>query len=379
MADSTALRRVAVITGSRADFGLLVPVIRTLFRHPALEPLVIAAGTHLIAPALTFRDVKALFPVADSIPMQTAGHTGRAADVQALAKGIARFGRSFESLAPHWVLVLGDRIEAFAAAAAASVGGLALAHIHGGDRAEGVADEAMRHAVSKLAHLHLAASQQSAERLIRMGEKPHHIVVTGSPAIDDLDAVAPLEDRLWADLGSPSAVLLLHPVGRDEAHEYSAMLAALSALSQESLLVLHPNHDPGREGIIRAMRDAAPPAATAEHLPRPIFLSLLKRLAVEQGVFVGNSSAGLIEAAALGVRVVNIGPRQQGRERPHNVLDVPREEAPAIAAAVQRARATPLSHEPHPFGSGCAAPAIADALAAFDPADPALLRKLNTY
>src|SRR5690606_1773684 len=132
-------RRVAVVTGSHADFGLLAPVMSAVQAHPDLELLVVAAGAHLIPPAETFREVKAGFPVADSVPMQVAGRIGRFDDAEALGKGIARFARSFQALEPDWVVVLGDRIEAFAAASAASVGGWALAHIHGGDRAPGVA------------------------------------------------------------------------------------------------------------------------------------------------------------------------------------------------------------------------------------------------
>lgn len=370
--------RVAVVTGSRADFGLLTPVMRAIDAHPQLELLVIAAGAHLIQPALTFRDVKALFPVADSIPMQTAGRTGRFADVEAVGKGVARFGRSFESLKPDWVVVLGDRIEAFAAASAASIGGIALAHIHGGDRAEGVADEAMRHAITKLAHLHLAATETSAERIRRMGEKADHIIVTGSPAIDGLDLVQPLADEPWARLGRPTAMVLLHPTGRDEPEEQAIAERVLEAVEGERVLVLHPNHDPGREGIVRAIRAVETRCVVAEHLARAVFLATLRRLADERGVLVGNSSAGLIEAPALGVPVVNVGRRQAGRERPAGVVDV--EDAAVVALRHAMARARQMDRGAStPFGDGRAASRIADALAGTNPHAPTLLRKHNTY
>ncbi len=374
-----ATRRVAIVTGSRADFGLLVPVIRAVEQHPALHPLVIAAGAHLIPPALTFRDVKALFPVADSIPMQVAGAAGRFADVAAVGRGISRFARSFESLAPDWVVVLGDRIEAFAAAAAASIAGIALAHIHGGDRAEGVADEAMRHSITKLAHLHFAATESSADRLRRMGERPQHVLTVGSPAIDGLDAIEPLDDAPWIELGSPTAVLIFHPIGRSNDTEAAAMRSILEGLDNERLLVLHPNHDPGRDGITQAIREHTHATTIAEHLLRPRFLSMLKRLAASGGVLVGNSSAGLIEAAALCCPVINIGHRQSGRERPANVIDAPDEDAPTIRAALTLARNLSRAAHPHPFGDGRAAERIAAALADFDPKSPTLLRKHNTY
>jgi UDP-hydrolysing UDP-N-acetyl-D-glucosamine 2-epimerase len=367
--------RVAVVTGSRADFGLLTPVMQAVDAHPDLELLVIAAGSHLISPATTFRDVKALFPVADSIPMQTAGKTGRFADVEALGRGIARFGRSFEGHQPDWVVVLGDRVEAFAAASAASVAGIAVAHIHGGDRAEGVADEAMRHAITKLAHLHLVATETSADRIRKMGEKPEHVILTGSPAIDGLDRVEPLPDDVWQDLGSPTALFLMHPTDRPEP-DANAAQAALDAMGDARILALAPNHDPGREAILEVLTDRSDQLTLLEHMPRPAFLSLLKRLAGSGGVMVGNSSAALIEAAALGLPAINLGPRQTGREKPATVIDA-NDTKPAIIEALAKART--ITPAPHPYGDGRTGPRIAEALAATNPQNPGLLRKQISY
>lgn len=374
------LRRVAIVTGSRADFGLLTPVIYAAQTHPDLEPLVIAAGSHLISPALTFRDVKALFPVADSIPMQTAGRTGRFADVEALGRGIARFGRSFEAHKPDWVVVLGDRIEAFAAASAASIAGIAVAHIHGGDRAEGIADEAMRHAITKLAHLHLAATKTSADRIIRMGERPEHVLNTGSPAIDGLDTITPTSDDEWEALGSPEALFLMHPTDRPDA-DAAAAQAAIKALGDRRILAMAPNFDPGREAILQALQDRSDRLIRRDHFPRPVFCSILKRLAESDGFMIGNSSAALIEAAAIGLPAINIGPRQAGRECPETVVDAADESLDTIAKAIDQTRAMHDRPErfTHPYGDGHAGPRIADALAAIDPHNPTLLRKHNTY
>ncbi|MEN0019640.1 MAG: UDP-N-acetylglucosamine 2-epimerase, partial [Planctomycetota bacterium] len=134
--------RIMVVTGTRAEFGLLTPVMRAVEAHPALQLQVVAAGSHLVPPALTFRDVKAVFDVVDSVPMQRPGHGTRLDDAEAVGRGMARFARTLAGHEPDWVVVLGDRIEAFAAASAASLAGVAVAHIHGGDRAEGIADEA---------------------------------------------------------------------------------------------------------------------------------------------------------------------------------------------------------------------------------------------
>lgn len=371
-------RRVAIVTGTRAEFGLLRPVMHAVRDHPELELLVIAAGSHLISPAETYRDVKAEFlaHIADAIPMQVAGRTGRLEDAEALGLGVSRFARSLGRLAPDWVVVLGDRIEAFAAASAAGVAGFALAHIHGGDRAEGVADEAMRHAITKLAHLHLAATEQSAERLRRMGERPDLVFVVGSPAIDGLDSIPALPEADYRELGAPDTVLLLHPVGRDAPREQEVAASALTALRGRRVVALYPNHDPGREGTLRALTDASG-LRLVTHLPRDRFIGLLKRLA-ETGVLVGNSSAALIEAAALRLPAVDIGPRQAGRERAANTVHA--EETPeAIARALDEALRIDRAAIAHPYGDGRAGAAIAARLAGIDPREPGLLRKRCVY
>ena len=372
-------KRIAVVTGSRAEFGLLVPVMQAVQASPALELQVFAAGSHLIQPALTLRDVKALFPIIDSVPMQIAGRVGRAEDAQALGTGISRFARVFAAHTPDWVVVLGDRIEAFAAASAASIGGYLLAHIHGGDRAEGVADEAMRHAITKLANLHFPATPQSADRIIRMGERPDRTHVVGSSSVDGLSDIPAMDDALFAECGSPSILFLMHPVGRHAEAEEAAAVESLAACRESgAVLALAPNHDPGRDGITRALKEAAG-ITYIEHMPRPRFISLLKRLSVEGGIMVGNSSAGLIEAAALRLPVVNLGHRQLGRERPANVIDSPEETQESVARAIVQARAINRTSITHPYGSGDTGKRIAAILAHLSLDEPGLRRKLNTY
>ncbi len=372
-------RKVMVVTGSRAEFGLLTPVMRAIEAHAGLELIVVAAGSHLIPPALTFRDVKKLFAVADSVPMQKPGRATRLDDAAATGRGIERFARTLAAHQPDWVVVLGDRIEAFAAASAACIGGYAVAHLHGGDRAEGIADEAMRHAITKLSHLHLPATTESAGRIVRMGEPPHRVVVVGSPAIDGLDAIESVSDAVLSGYTGggelPDAVVLMHPAGRDAETEEAVTAAALEALEGARVLALHPNHDPGRDGVVRALTAAGDQVHVVEHLPREVFIGLLKRVQSTGGVLVGNSSAGLIEAAALRLPVVNIGPRQAGRERAGNVVDAAHESVDAVRGALKRARSLDLAAMTHPYGDGRAGERAAAAIASADPRDPGLLRK----
>jgi UDP-hydrolysing UDP-N-acetyl-D-glucosamine 2-epimerase len=386
-------RRVCVVTGSRAEFGLLVPVIRAIEDHPRLERVVVVCGSHLLAPAYTAREVEALFSVAARVPMQDPGASAgitRLADAAAMGRGAEGLAKAFSSILPDWVVVLGDRVEAFAAAAAASIGGIALAHIHGGDRAEGIADEAMRHAITKLAHLHLPATPTSAGRIERMGEPPERIRLVGSPAVDGLEDIPPLDEADAQALGDPSCVLLIHPSGLPPERERAlvgAVTRAVDVATAGKVLCLAPNHDPGRDIVVealfdRSMRPEGRSTWTAvEHVPRPTFVALLKRLARNpRGVLVGNSSSGLIEAAAVGLPAVNVGPRQAGRERPDNVTDVPEERLGDLAGVIEAARTADRSRwGGQPYGDGHAGERIAAALAEVDPREPSLLRKHNSY
>lgn len=393
---------MAVVTGSRAEFGLLAPVMRAIRDEPQhaaptpmrtaetldrfsrapdtrLELLTVVAGSHLVGPAETWRDVAAEFEIRARVPMQREGETGRPADAAALGRGVEGYASVFAALRPDWVVVLGDRIEAFGAASAASVGGIAVAHIHGGDVAEGVSDDAMRHAITKLAHLHLCASEQSAMRVLRLGEDERRVRVVGSPALDGLDAIEPSDDETYARLGSPEFVFLMHPVGRSDAEEQAAAREALRALRGARTLALAPNLDPGRGGIVRAIEESG--VRAERHLPRSQFVGLLKRVSREGGLLVGNSSCALIECGALrpALRAVDIGRRQEGRERSTSVVRAAGETEQEVRRAIEAARGL-NAHKTHcPFGDGRAGARVAWELRGADPHSPAMLRKRNAY
>lgn len=402
----SAARRVMVVTGSRAEFGLLRPVMRAIQRRRGLELVVVAAGSHLVGREPTVRDVEAEFEVAARVAMQRPGarHRTRTGDAAAVGRGVAGFARAIGRLRPAWVVVLGDRIEALAAATAASVAGVGVCHIHGGDRAEGIADEAMRHAITKLSHLHCAATPASARRIIRMGERRESVFVTGSPAVDNLRGIEPMGDaeaqRLTGIVGGPRAVVLLHPAGEGVppgvrvgpgvggeyllAEETWLGLAELGQEVFDRVLLMAPNHDAGREQIARRWSEvhALTGWPIVEHLPRERFVALLKRLASRRtpGVLVGNSSAGIIECSALGVAALNIGRRQAGRERAGNVVDA--DPFDTDGYPVQVRRVLRLSRRVRPaslYGDGRAGERIAALLARHDAVREGWLRKRNTY
>jgi len=411
---------IAIVTGTRAEFGLLRPVIDAIGAHPRLKLALIAAGAHFLPPARTIREVESAYPIAARVPMQrAAAPRTRHEDALATSRGIAGFATTFAKLKPHWVVVLGDRIEAFAAAAASSIAGIPLCHIHGGDRAEGIADEALRHAISKLAHLHCAATEQSAQRLLKMGESQSSVHVTGSPAVDGLAKLKPLTRAQAAKYGDPKTILLLHPSGLSPQRESllaASLIHALDEMSAGDVVCLAPNHDPGRDYILRAItarcavdnhrikyqtnppskgggttftvlpRPSSTPACGlvrrftfVEHLPRASFIALLKYAAHSGvGLLAGNSSAGMIEAAALNLRVLNLGPRQSGRERHPLVTDVALTELDSLPSRVMFALDTSFdTPPPHPFTITSAGAHIAKLLATTNPAP--MLRKHNSY
>ncbi len=238
----------------------------------------------------------------------------------------------------------------------------------------------MRHAITKLAHLHFAATELSASRIIKMGEDPARVHLVGSPAIDELATIGTLTREAYDEMGSPTVLFLMHPIGRNDETEEAAAAAVLEGLSGERILALTPNLDPGRTGIVRALKSAG--VRTLENLPREQFVALLKRLTSlhpTRGALVGNSSAGLIEGAALKVPVVDIGPRQSGRERCANAVHTASERAEDVRSALAAARAiSPTSYE-HPYGDGTAGARVAAALARTDPRSGGFTRKHCTY
>jgi UDP-hydrolysing UDP-N-acetyl-D-glucosamine 2-epimerase len=250
-------------------------------------------------------------------PSATARHTGLA---------IASFASAYTRLRSDVVLVVGDRVEAFAAAAAAHISGRVVAHVHGGDRAAGQVDDALRHAITKLAHVHLPATRASANRIARLGEDRWRIHRVGSPGIDGIDqsaATTATIRQLFPGLTPRQfALVVLHPVDSSGAVEYrraQALLSAVRAADVQQIVVVYPNNDPGSRGIIRCWEKRAREITyLLRDAPRDVFLGLMRDCAV----LVGNSSSGIIEAASFGTPVVDVGPRQRGRQRGGNVDSV---------------------------------------------------------
>jgi UDP-hydrolysing UDP-N-acetyl-D-glucosamine 2-epimerase len=281
-----------------------------------------------------------------------------------------------EELKSDIVLVVGDRVEAFAAAAAGHIAGCVVAHVHGGDRALGQVDDSLRHAITKLAHVHFPATTRSARRIVRLGEDDWRIHAVGSPGLDDLPATRRSSARRFDGL------LVLHPVDPDDDVEFARaqrVVRAMRSTPLRRIVVVQPNNDPGAGGIIRCWREHSgdPRIELRRSVPRDEFLALMR----DAAVMVGNSSSGIIEAASFGTPVIDVGPRQRGRERSQNVTNVPYSERSIRQALLH------IWNDGRPirfpkrnvYGRAGAGRRIAGALSNLRLDDPRLRRKLIAY
>ena len=342
-------RTVAVFTGSRAEYGLLKPVLSAMESTEGLEIQLIAGGSHLIGTCPTIQEIRSERVVQAEIPMQVGNERTRKSDADAVARGIREMSEVLSSMDPEFLLLLGDRIEVLAAAISASLLGIRVAHIHGGDVAIGVCDDSIRHAVTKLSHIHFPATELSAARIRGMGERADSIFVAGSPAVDGLDQIPVIADHEWRRLGEPRFVILHHPIGDSERIEHDRMTEIISTISKQgSTLLIDPNHDPGSDGIRKAIEQSGLPSLG--HIARESFIGLMKRV----DVLIGNSSAGLIECAALGTPAVDVGDRQAGREHPRTVVHVERLTGRELEAGLDRALTLIGKGSDDRFGSGAA-------------------------
>jgi UDP-hydrolysing UDP-N-acetyl-D-glucosamine 2-epimerase len=371
-------RTICVVTGSRADYGHLQPVMQAIAADPALKLLTIACGQHLdprfgetwkaiAADGFTI-DSKVDIALTDDTAVATAEATGRA--VSGLAQSLAKFK-------PDMVLVLGDRFEILAAGVAALLLNIPLAHIHGGEVTEAAMDDSIRHSLTKMAALHFAAAEPYAARIRQMGEDPARVIVSGAPGLDHVDTLAfmnraDLARDLGLDLGGRFFVVTYHPVtlATDQGKAGMAALTdALDGFPDAAVVFTGVNSDPGHAALTAAVtRFTAANPARRKAMPSLGQRRYLSAVKLADAV-IGNSSSGLIEAPALGIATVNIGDRQKGRLRSASVIDCA-ETAPAIRAAIAKAldpafRAS-FAAQPPVYGRGGAAAKIVAALKSVD-------------
>jgi len=379
------MRRIAVVTTSRADYGIYLPVLKLLRETPDVILQLIVGGTHLMeAYGDTVRDIEADgFPISARLPVELPGDKG---------VEIARFmgettqaaAGAFDSLKPDIALVLGDRHEMLAAAMAAVPLNIPLAHIHGGERTEGLIDEQVRHALTKLSHLHFVATEEYARRIRQMGEQPESVTVSGAPALDAIRQFVPdARKKVARDIGVEAEaewiLVTYHPVTLDpqSAAPATSMFKQVLEKLDAQIILTYPNADTANKDIIAGFEELAATRSNVRlvrNLGQKHYFNVLSHASV----MLGNSSSGLIEAPSFDLPVVNVGDRQRGRVRGENVIDAADDEA-AIMVGLERALdpvfRKRIAGQSNPYGDGQAAERIVSRLIS-QPLGKAILYKV---
>jgi UDP-N-acetylglucosamine 2-epimerase (non-hydrolysing) len=380
-------RRIGVATVARSDWGLYLPVLKRIRDDPELEPVIIAAGTHLADGfGATASEIEA-----DGFSIDHRVETVDEADdpagvARSMARGTAGFAEVYARAGLDLLLVLGDRFEMHSAVVAAVPFRLPVAHIQGGELTQGAIDDQFRHSITKLAHLHFASTEVYGRRIVQMGEEPWRVLVSGAPAIDNLRerpvlSREELVERVGLALDGSTLLVTYHPVTLEfdrTAEQVEDLLAALETVEAD-VVVTYPNVDTSGRSIVEqigAWAEGRERARLVTNLGSQAYLSLMRHAAA----MVGNSSSGLIEAASFELPVVNIGTRQDGRLRPANVIDVGYRRS-EIEAGLRRA----LSHEfreslrglQNPYGDGRAAERIVAKLKEVELGPSLIVKRFN--
>ncbi|WP_147037607.1 UDP-N-acetylglucosamine 2-epimerase [Microbacterium aerolatum] len=339
------MRTVAVLTGTRADYGLLRGLIREIDADPALELRLIATGTHLVDEfGRTSTEIENDgFALSATVPIWS-GDDDRLSVAADVGRAVPGYARALAEISPDVLVVLGDRLEAFAAATAATILSIPIAHIHGGEVTEGAMDDALRHSLTKMSYLHFASTPDHRRRVIQLGEDPERVYFHGAPIVDALDSLELLsrtavEQRFDIRLPMPTALVTFHPAAMDVARPeqlVEELLAGLLGVEGLHLVITGSNSDIGTADVRARIA-----AFTTSHPDRVDFVESFGQLGYLSAmsavaVVVGNSSSTVLEAPVLGVPSVLIGDRQKGRPLADTVT-VPTPERDTIAAAVRTA------------------------------------------
>ncbi|HXG69643.1 MAG TPA: UDP-N-acetylglucosamine 2-epimerase [Gemmatimonadaceae bacterium] len=368
-------RRIAVVTGTRADYGLLRWVMEGIRQSPVLELQVIVTGMHLSPEfGLTYREIEADgFNIDHRVEMLLSSDTPTGV-TKSMGLGLIGFAEAIATLRPDILLVLGDRFEILSAVAAALIARVPIAHVHGGEATEGAFDEGIRHSITKMSHLHFVAAEEYRRRVVQLGERPESVFLVGGLGVDSIRKLKLLgreaiEAALGWELGKRSLLVTFHPVTLEHStaeQQMIELLAALDNLADTRLIFTMPNADTDSRvlfGMIDRFVAAHPNSCVYTSLGQLRYLSCLSQV---DGA-VGNSSSGLAEMPSFKKGSVNIGDRQRGRLRAQSVIDCePKREA--IVAAINRLYSPQfqdmLAEIRNPYGEGGASEKVVEVLSA---------------
>jgi GDP/UDP-N,N'-diacetylbacillosamine 2-epimerase (hydrolysing) len=323
------MRKICIITGSRAEYGLLRWVMQGIKDDPDLALQIIATGTHLSPEfGLTYQEIEQDgFGINRKVEMLTSSDTPTGI-AKSMGLGLIGFADALNELQPDLIVVLGDRFEIFSAVSAALVARIPVAHIHGGETTTGAFDESLRHSITKMSHLHFVAAESYRQRVIQLGERPEHVFLVGGLGIDSIKRMrlldrAELEDALEFKLGLKSLMITFHPVTLEEVAaeiQVEELLSALAPLKDTQLIFTLPNADTDSRNLIKAVQNFVAQNANARAYASLGQLRYLSCVAQVDGV-VGNSSSGLLEVPSFQKGTINIGDRQDGRLQAESVIN----------------------------------------------------------
>ncbi len=375
------MRKVCVVSSGRADYGMLYWPMREIQNAPDLELQTIVTGMHLSLEygmtVDTFSEDG--FPVSKRVEMLLSGDSSVAV-TKSLGLAVIGFAGALQELEPDVVILLGDRFEILAAAQAALIAKIPVAHLYGGDTTEGAFDESIRHSITKLSHLHFVSNQVSAQRVRQMGENPDHIYVVGSSGLDSIRMSYLLErteffERIEFTARQKNLLITFHPITLGEVSSQDAFLELLAALdmlgNDFGLIFTRPNADTAGKAL-NVMLDEYVESRTNAKVYDALGKNYLSALTHVDAV-VGNSSSGIYEAPSFGIATVNIGDRQKGRLQAGSVINC----GPArneVVRAINRALSEDFSDTVNPYGDGYASGRIVTEMRAVTDF-PSLLQK----
>lgn len=362
-------RKICVITGTRAEYGLLRWVMQGIKDDPDLTLQIIATGMHLSPEfGLTYREIEQDgFHIDRKVEMLTSSDTP-VGIAKSMGLGLIGFADVLHELRPDLILVLGDRFEIFSAVAAALVARIPVAHLHGGEATEGLIDEAIRHSITKMSHLHFVAAEEYRRRVIQLGEQPEHVFMVGGLGIDNIKRLKfyereELEASLDFNLGQKCLLITFHPVTLETAtaaDQMAELLAALAELRDVQLIFTLPNADTDGRALIKMVEQFVAHCPNARAYTSLGQLRYLSCIAHVDGV-VGNSSSGLAEVPSFKKGTINIGDRQRGRLQATSVINCEPTRQSIAAALVRLYDAefqASLSRVRNPYGEGGASEKI---------------------
>jgi UDP-hydrolysing UDP-N-acetyl-D-glucosamine 2-epimerase len=382
-------RTIGIVTVARSDYGIYQPLLQAISQEQALRLWIYAGGMHLSKRhGSTLRMIKQDgFEIAGRANFSLPESESPAEIAIAMGRGVSAFARAFAARRPDLLVVLGDRYDMHAAALAALPMKIPVAHIHGGELTEGAMDDALRHCITKLSHLHFPSTAEYARRIRQLGEPSWRITRCGAPALDRLRHFKPLsqaelEKRFDLDLSSPVLLATFHPVTLEYENTAMDLAEFLGAISDSQIPAVFtlPNADTHGRIITSAVRtfiSKNPKHRLVENFGADAYFSMMHIAAA----MVGNSSSGIIEAPSFGLPVVNVGNRQRGRVRAKNVIDVPPQRK-RILAAIRRAtgpafQAARKRSKRNPYGDGQASRRIVKRLCDVEIDDRLLSKRFN--